>query len=156
MSRRVNGCQVLANFSETIGLVGPMSNYAAWPQLVEHVPYRCASPAAPSRRPSGGLLDVSAVDAFAEEFRQQHKKKWMEVERLGGFCLLVKRAVLKIIRQTSSWRDWTDLGLFDTDVLSLKVRQAGFKLACARDLFVHHFGSRIFAHGAPKQGDDIV
>jgi hypothetical protein len=65
----------------------------------------------------------------------------------------VKRAVLKIIRQTSSWHDWTDLGLFDTDVLSLKARQAGFKLACARDLFIHHFGSRIFAQGAPRQDE---
>src|SRR3954464_9451605 len=30
----------LLNFSPAIGLVGPMSNYAAPPQLVETVPYR--------------------------------------------------------------------------------------------------------------------
>ena len=30
----------LARSSPAIGLVGPMSNYAAPPQLVEHVPYR--------------------------------------------------------------------------------------------------------------------
>jgi len=44
---------------------------------------------------------------------------------------------------------WTDLSLFDTDILSSKARQAGFTLACARDCFVHHFGTRTFAHGSP-------
>ena len=41
----------------------------------------------------------------------------------------------------------TDLGLFDTDILSAKAQQAGFSLAVCRDLFVHHFGTRTFAHG---------
>ena len=45
----------------------------------------------------------------------------------------------------------TDLSLFDTDILSAKARQAGYTLACCRDLFIHHFGTRTFAHGAPKE-----
>jgi hypothetical protein len=35
-----------------------------------------------------------AIDAFAKEWRDKQRGKWLEVERLGGFCLLVKRAVL--------------------------------------------------------------
>ncbi len=148
----------LADHDANIGMAGPMSNYAAPPQLVETVPYRFASPGGVTWRPgmgNGALVDVSAVEAYAREFREQHKKKWIEVERLGGFCLLIKRSVLKIISQTSAFHDWTDLGLFDTDILSTKVRQEGFKLACARDLFVHHFGSRIFAHGAATQAPSV-
>jgi len=41
------------------------------------------------------------------------------------------------------------LGLFDTDILSVKARQLGYNLAVCRDLFIHHFGTRTFAHGAP-------
>jgi hypothetical protein len=44
---------------------------------------------------------------------------------------------------------WTDLSLFDTDILSAKTRQAGFTLACCRDLFIHHFGTRTFSQGRP-------
>ena len=33
-----------------------------------------------------------------------------------------------------------------------EARQAGFSLACCRDLFVHHFGTRIFAHGSGATG----
>src|SRR5690606_16094952 len=77
--------------------------------------------------------------------------EWIEVERLGGLCLPVKREVLRKMGVNQSLREWTDLQLFDTDILSSKARQAGYSLACCRDLFVHHFGSRIFAHGAPKE-----
>ena len=34
------------------------------------------------------------------------------------------------------------LGFFDDDDLALQARQAGFELAVAHDLFVHHYGSR--------------
>src|SRR5437868_15404838 len=56
----------LATFSEAHGLVGPMSNYAAPPQLVETVPYRMG----PRRggRPGDPLVDVQAVARFARGF----------------------------------------------------------------------------------------
>ncbi len=37
------------------------------------------------------------------------------------------------------------LGFFDDDDLAERARRAGFELAVAHDLFVHHFGSRTFA-----------
>jgi GT2 family glycosyltransferase len=147
----------LAQMTPAIGLVGPMSNYAAPPQLVEKVPYRIRSQGSENRgqrsedrgqRGGGWLVDVEAVDAFARTWREDHKGKWVEVERLGGFCLLIKREVLKRIGHL---REAADLALFDTDLLSAKARQAGFTLACCRDLFVHHFGTRTFAHGAPTK-----
>jgi O-antigen biosynthesis protein len=90
---------------------------------------------------------VNAVHQFAEEFRTKNLGKWMETERLGGFCLMLKREVLNRI---GSLDQWSDLGLFDTDILSAKAREAGYTLAVCRDLFIHHFGTRTFAHGAPE------
>jgi O-antigen biosynthesis protein len=136
----------LVGFSEAHGLVGPMSNYAAPPQLVETVPYRVG----PRRggRPGDPLVDVQAVASFAREFAEQHKGKWMQVERLGGFCLLMRRAVLERVKP--SIEQWSDLSLFDSDILSAKARQEGYAAVCCRDLFIHHFGTRTFAHGAPR------
>jgi GT2 family glycosyltransferase len=139
----------LAQLSPAIGLAGPMSNYAAPPQLVETVPYR-VGPRKRLRSQAGAgapdLVDVAAVEAFSQQWRDEHRGKWTEAERLGGFCLLVKRDVLKRIGHL---REAGDLALFDSDLLSAKARQAGFTLACCKDLFVHHFGTRTFAHGAP-------
>jgi GT2 family glycosyltransferase len=141
----LEGLTGLARMSEAHGLVGPMSNCAAPPQLVETVPYRMARRGARAGEP---LVDVQAVQRFAREFHGQFEGKWMQAKRLGGFCLLIKRAVLK--RIGAGLDRWTDLGLFDTDILSAKARQEGFVAVVARDLFVHHFGTRTFAHGAPQ------
>lgn len=146
----------LAMISPAIGAVGPMSNHAAPPQLIETVPYRIGprkrSPLEGRHGTSEVLVDVEAVNRFAMERREQNPGKWLEVERLGGFCLLIKREAL--IRM-GSLDPWTDLGLFDSDIVSSKAKQAGYTLACCRDLFIHHFGTRTFAHGAPgeKSGD---
>jgi GT2 family glycosyltransferase len=140
----------LARLSPAVGLVGPMSNYAAPPQWVEEVPYR-VGPRRGGRALAGGsnaepLVDMEAVGRFAAEWRDKHKGKWAEADRLGGFCLLIKREVLaKLVPLDAE----NELGLFDTDLLGRRVRQAGYTLACCKDLFVHHFGSRTFAHGAP-------
>jgi GT2 family glycosyltransferase len=150
----------LANLSPAIGLVDPMSNYAAPPQLVEVVPYRVAvsgqlsaasdqrsADFSQSRHSRGGVdawltadrYPLTAIDTFANDWREKQRGKWLEVERLGGFCLLMKRQVLAKIG-TELGRE-ADLGLFDTDILSSHARAAGFTLAVCRDLFIHHFGA---------------
>jgi GT2 family glycosyltransferase len=61
---------------------------------------------------------------------------------LSGFCLLMKRAVCDAI---GGLDERFGLGFFDDDDLAERARRAGFQLAVAHDLFVHHFGSRTFA-----------
>jgi glycosyltransferase involved in cell wall biosynthesis len=108
-----------------IGLVGPMSNYAAPPQLVENVPY----------------ADLNEMHAFARRWREEHRGQWFTAPKLSGFCLLVKRAVHEAV---GGLDERFGLGLFDDDDLAERARRAGFQLAVAHDLFVHHFGSRSF------------
>jgi len=107
----------------TIGLAGPMSNYAAPPQLVEEVPYR----------------NLEEMPVFARRWGEQHRGQWFTVPKLSGFCLLMKRAVYVAI---GGLDERFGLGFFDDDDLAERARRAGFDLAVAHDLFVHHFGSR--------------
>ena len=115
-----------AESESVIGLVGPMSNYAAPPQLVEAVPYR----------------DLDEMHAFARRWRDEHRGQWFTAGKLSGFCVLVKRAVFDAI---GGLDERFGLGFFDDDDLAERARRAGFALAVAHDLFVHHFGSRTFA-----------
>ena len=102
-----------------------MSNYAAPPQLVEDVPYQ----------------DLDDMQVFARRWREEHRGKWFTVPKLSGFCLLMKRAVYDAI---GGLDERFGLGFFDDDDLAERARRAGFELAVAHDLFVHHFGSRTF------------
>jgi O-antigen biosynthesis protein len=138
----------LAQLMPGIGVVGPMSNYADAPQRVEKVPYRIG----PKKGgPSDWLVATEAIDAFARKMREENRNKYRDVDRLGGFCLLIKREILK---RVGHLRESSELGLFDSDLLCRSARQAGFTLACCTDVYIHHFGTRTFAHGAPKAEAD--
>ncbi len=109
-----------------IGLTGPMSNYASPPQLVENVPY----------------TNLEEMHEFARRWRTKHRGQWFTTGKLSGFCLLMKRAVYEAV---GGLDEQFGLGLFDDDDLAERARRAGFELAVAHDLFVHHFSSRTFA-----------
>ena len=72
----------------------------------------------------------------------EHRGQWFTVPKLSGFCLLMKRAVYEAIGGPD---ERFGLGFFDDDDLAIRARQAGFELAVAHDLFIHHFGGRTFA-----------
>jgi glycosyltransferase involved in cell wall biosynthesis len=110
---------------DPVGLVGPMSNYATPPQLVEEVPY-------------GDLVEMHR---FAHRWREEHRGKWLTVPKLSGFCVLMKR---EVHAKVGGLDERFGLGFFDDDDLAERARRAGYSLAVARDLFIHHFGSRSF------------
>ena len=116
----------LTSKEKRIGLVGPMSNYASPPQWVENVPYK-------------GLEEM---EGFARRWREEHRGQWFTTGKIPGFCLLVKRIVYETI---GGLDERFGLGFFDDDDLAERTRRAGFELAVAHDLFIHHFGSRTFA-----------
>jgi GT2 family glycosyltransferase len=116
----------LAESDPKIGMAGPVSNYATPPQLVEDAPYR----------------GLDEMHRFAARWRAEHRGRWLTAPKLSGFCLLIKRGVFE---EVGGLDERFGVGFFDDDDLSLRVRKAGYELAVARDLFVHHYGSRTFA-----------
>jgi GT2 family glycosyltransferase len=149
----VNQLIGMLSMSAAMGLAGPMSNYAALQQLVETVPYRSGQRkhARPGEEPEmRNLVDAEAVQAFADDMKKENSGKWLYTDRLGGFCLMLKHEVYKRLTQQGDLNKWTDLSLFDSDILSTKAKQFGYNLAVCRDLFIHHFGTRTFASGAPE------
>jgi len=108
-----------------VGLVGPRTNYAVGLQKEEKVGYR----------------ELQGLAEFAREYLREHLNQGLEVDRLVGFCLLVKKDV---IRKIGGFDARFGAGNFEDDDYCLRARAAGFKLIMAGDVYVHHFGSRTF------------
>jgi glycosyltransferase involved in cell wall biosynthesis len=115
----------LADSAPDIGMAGPMINDALPPQLVRDAAY----------------ADLAAMHAFARDWRERHRGQWLEAEKLSGTCLLIKRKVYEAI---GGLDERLGPGLFDGDYC-LRARKAGFRLAVAHDLFVHHGGNPTLA-----------
>ena len=113
-----------AESGDDVGMVGPICNYTTGDQLIA-VPYH----------------QMSQVDAFAARAAWRHRGQRVPTNRLLGFCLLAKRAALE---QVGLLDEAFGIGTFEDDDLSMRMRQAGYRLLVARDCFVHHFGSRTF------------
>ena len=65
----------------------------------------------------------------------------VEVSRLVGFCLLIRRELIDAIGLLD---EQFGIGCFEDDDYCLRAIAAGFRAVIAGDAFVHHFGSRTF------------
>jgi GT2 family glycosyltransferase len=134
----------MADSDPEIGAVGAMSNHAPPAQRVGAISYRIRSlwPGNPGADPlKAARSAVDAVEGFARTWREQHPRQWFEAERLGSFCLLVKRKALDAIGRVLAP---SPLGI-NADDLCARLHRAGYRSAVCKDLFIHHFGTRLAA-----------
>jgi GT2 family glycosyltransferase len=143
----LNQLTALLNIDPAIGMVAPMTNYGPGQQVAWPVPYRLGAKAASAAPHDDIANQIAAVDRFAEEHREQNRGKWSEVDRLGGGCVLIRRSVLRAIGTIPT----APLRFVDSESLSRRVIEVGYRLACCRDLFVHSFGTRSVAPLEPTK-----
>jgi hypothetical protein len=60
---------------------------------------------------------------------------------LAMFCVAMRRDVFQ---QVGALDEQFEVGMFEDDDYSRRVRTAGLKVICAEDVFVHHFGQASF------------
>jgi GT2 family glycosyltransferase len=139
-----------------VGLVGPVSNYVSGEQLDVTATYMrrgsCREGATGAvREPGSGValeptglagFDAAAMAAHARRVASEREGEATETRRLVGFCLLARA---EVFRSVGVFDEGFGVGNFEDDDFSMRAVLGGWKLVIARDVFVHHFGSRTFA-----------
>ncbi len=113
-----------ARSDAAIGMVGPRGNRINGVQRIERE-----------------FNSLEEFYRFTGEFNKPDPKKWFEVKKLVGFCLLLKREVMEKI---GYFDESYGLGTHEDIDYALRARQAGFKLFCAGNVFIYHFSHRTF------------
>jgi GT2 family glycosyltransferase/acetyltransferase-like isoleucine patch superfamily enzyme/2-polyprenyl-3-methyl-5-hydroxy-6-metoxy-1,4-benzoquinol methylase/predicted Zn-dependent protease len=108
-----------------VGLVGPMSNYVAGPQLINGVPYK----------------NLKQMHQFAKKLADKNSGQTTECFRIVGFCLMARRAVVDRI---GGLDEKFGRGNFEDDDFCIRAAISGFKALIAKDVFIHHVGGQTF------------
>jgi len=111
-----------------IGLVGPRTNESAGPQRV------------PAEQV--GYSGLEGLPLFVQKWRRRQSLNFTFTDPLTGLCMVLQRDLILRIGglDTSFW-----LGNLEDNDFCIRIARAGYQMALAHDVFVHHEGSSTFS-----------
>jgi len=115
-----------------IGMVGPVTNSIGNEARIE-VPYGS---------------DLSAMHHFAWKYTTEHWGQHFDIPVLAMFCVAMRREVVEAVGLLD---ENFEIGFFEDDDFALRVKAAGLRVVCARDIFVHHLGGASFSLFSEEQ-----
>ncbi len=113
-----------------IGMVGPVTNFAGNEAKID-VNYRT----------------LVEMEKFAQDRIWEHYRMAADIDMLAMFCVAMRREVLEKVGPLD---EQFGIGMFEDDDYSRRVKQAGYRVICAADAFIHHFGQAAFGKLIPS------
>jgi polysaccharide pyruvyl transferase CsaB len=109
----------------SVGMVGPVTNSAGNEAKIE-VPY----------------TSIEEMNDFAQVYMAARDGEFFEINMLAMYCMAMRREVMESIGPLD---ESFGIGMFEDDDYARRVREKGYRIVCAEDTFVHHWGRASFS-----------
>jgi len=114
-----------------IGIVGPISNEVSGLQKDKNAKYN----------------SIEEMHKYAAEVQQKNKDEIIHFPRVAFLCTLIKR---EVIDKIGGLDERFSPGNYEDDDFCLRAQLAGYKTVIAKDVFIHHYGSKSFKANGEK------
>jgi len=114
-----------------LGLVGPSSNGVA-----------------NEARVTPGYPDLAGLPEWAKSYVWDHDRESFPIPMLALYCAALRREVWE---EVGGLDERFEVGLFEDDDFSRRIRRAGYDVRCLRGAWVHHFQEASFGALPPEE-----
>ncbi len=122
----------IAESNNNIGIIAPISNYVSGVQLDKNAKYK----------------SIPQMHKYAAKIAKDNAGQTLEFPRVAFLCTLIKK---EVIDKIGGLDERFSPGNFEDDDFCLRAQMAGYKTVIAKDVFIHHYGSKSFtADGKDK------
>lgn len=108
------------------GAIGPVSNGTGIIQKVEGLEEN----------------DYTSISEFGRKISKEFKNKVVEYHRIAGFCIVMKS---ELITKIGKLDETFNFGGYDDDDYCKRIRDAGYKILIANDVFIYHKSGATFS-----------
>lgn len=122
--------------NKEIGMVGPVTNWTGNEARIE-VPYGD---------------DLEGLEEFAAQRAAQRQHEVFDIGVLAMYCVAIRKS---LIDQLGRLEERFKIGMFEDDDFAMRVREAGLRVVCAEDVFIHHWGRASFKRMSQEEYDAL-